>query len=454
MSTITVDTSTDLQTMRGWEATAEAGHQWELPADTESYPSTSFANYKTDLLDAALDLGINAIRIEWRLDDINASGFSIGSPHPNAIQPSTATAGQIFYDRFEQAWDAWVSDYADMLAAQGETLWITFCVVDFRSGGYDAEDTPSEYSAAVTGAVVAFHNYTGRWPDVIEPILEPDNSGGNPGWTAAKTANNIVQANTDLIAAGMPSTVKWITPSVTSAANGTTWIADMKTANASVTALTSIYAYHRYGGTNTDVGNIWTVANSDGKETAMNEWISASHFTLYDDITVGHISLWQQFTLAFPYGGWSDTGAEYFEINTSTWAVILNPRTKYLRHYFKYVRRGAVRKGVSNVGGAGLGVPFRNPNGTYVVVVKYTGSDSTVISGLPPGTYAIRYTTGDGVSAPSAFDQTIANQTITAGQDVSFSMPGSGIATVYDVNFMSQYIPTSKRGAKMLILGS
>jgi len=276
--------------MRGWEATAEGGHSFNFPGTTPSYPSSTFANYKTSLLAQALDLGINRVRLEFRLDDYNNTGYVIDPSGPTgAIQPSTATGGQKHYDRFHQAMDTWVTDYRNLLIARGETLFINFCIVDFRNDGYHAEDTPSEYSLIVKEAVLNFHTSYGFWPDVIEPVLEPDNSSGNQNWTAAKLANNIVQANTDLISAGMPSSVKWFAPSVTSAANGTTWIADMKTANASVTALLSTYPYHRYSGTNTDVGNIWTQANSDSKETAMSEWIGATHLTLYDDITIGHV---------------------------------------------------------------------------------------------------------------------------------------------------------------------
>jgi len=433
-TTITVNSGTSYQTFVGWQATAQAAHQYKVLAggDTYEWPSTTYGNYKTNLLNAMLDLGINSLRLEANLADVNATGYDDDSNNA-AIQPSTATSGQWHYDRVVSAMDDIVVPYKALLAAQGETLDLSLCIVDFRTTGYKAEDTPSEYSFFVKKFVDKIYTTYGIQVNTVEAILEPDNSSSNSNWTATKVANNIVQANTDLVAAGYTG-IRWKAPSVTSVANAATWYANMKSANASVTALLDELPYHRYGGNNTDVATFQSAALADGKTTAMLEYISADASILYDDLTIGHNSSWQQFTITFPYSGSLGDGGQYFYVNESTYAVSFNERTKYLRSFMKYIRAGAVMKGVTNTGGTSFGVPFVNANGTYVVPIK-SGGDVITVNGLPAGTYAIHYTTGNGAAAPSAYDQALSNQTISGGGSVVFTMPATGYATVYDVNY-------------------
>lgn len=453
MSTITVDPNTSYQAFLGWQATAQSGHQYKTVSGTTSYewPSTTYPNYKAALFAAMLDLGINALRVEANLADVNAVGYD-DDVNNAAIQPSTATSGQWHYDRAVSAMDDIVVPYKALLAAQGESLDLSLCIVDFRTAGYKAEDTPSEYSFFVKKFIDKIFATYGFIPNSIEAILEPDNSGGNSNWTAAKVANNIVQANADLVAAGYTG-IRWKAPSVTSVANATTWYADMKTANAAVAALLDELPYHRYGGTNTDVATFQSAASADGKTIAMLELIAANADNLYDDLITGRNSSWQQFTIAFPYGAdpQTDDGGAYFLVSTTSWAVSLGVRSKYIRHFSKYVRRGAVMKAVSN-SGSSKGVPFKNVNGTYVVTIQ-AAAESISVSGLPAGTYGIRYTSGTAGSAPSAYDQALSNQTITAGQSVTFTMPSAGYATVYDVNYLSALapVPAGGRGARRML---
>lgn len=459
MATITVDPNTSFQTFIGWQAVAQAEQQYNVTSQTYEWPSSTYGIYKDDLFTAMLDLGLNALRLEVNLADVNAVGYDDDSNNA-AVQPSTATTGsniqdttygQWHFDRVDSAMDDLAVPYRGLLAAQGETLDLSLCIVDFKTAGYKAEDTPSEYSFFVKRVIDHFYARYGFLPNTLEAILEPDNSGGNSNWTAAKVANNIVQANADLVAAGYTG-IRWKAPSVTSVANAATWYADMKTANASVAALLDELPYHRYGGSNTDVATFQSAAASDGKTTAMLEYIGAGADLLYDDLTIGRNSSWQQFTVTFPYSGSSESGGQYFYVNETTWAVSLNSRSKYLRHFFKYVRRGAVMKGVTN-SGSSKGVPFVNSNGTYVVPIK-AAAESISIAGLPAGTYGIRYTSGaSDSSVPSAYDQALSNQTITTGQSVTFTMPAAGYATVFDVNFMSvpAPVPAGGRGARRLL---
>lgn len=454
MANITVDKNTNLQTMIGWEATAQIGHEDNAITDSYEYPSTTLPNYYTALRAGIIDFGLNRVRLEINFFDWNASGsyYWSGPTPPFAIQPSTSTVGQRYYNRISSAMDSFVTNWRNDLITQGESLYINLCLVDFKNEGYHLEDTPSEFAFFVNKTIEWFYTTYGYLPNSLE-VLEPDNSGGNQNWTAAKLANNIVAANTLLVSNGY-SGIKWMAPTSTTLANVNTWIADMKTANAAVIPLIQEYSYHLYGGDDSDLVTLKTTAIADGKTTAMLEstlpfgGISADIHRLYKDLTIGYGSSWQQFTIAYPYPGAIDGGGEYFFVDTSTWAVSLSTRAKYLRHYFKYVRNGAIMKGVNNTTSDFQGLPFMNTNGNYVMPIKCATSGVVDISGLPGGTYGIRYTLGDGVNAPSSYDVALSNQTISNKQNVTFTMPGQGVATVYNINYLTPpAIPPRRQGA-------
>jgi hypothetical protein len=189
---------------------------------------------------------------------------------------------------------------------------------------------------------------------------------------------------------------------------------------------------------------IWSAANSDGVKTSMLEVIGADYdANLYYDLTNGMVSGWQQFTATFPP---YDTGGEYFQVNTSTWVVTPSARTKWLRHVFKYVRRNAVRKGASSDNGSFTALAFQNANGSVATIIRNTASGSVTVSGLPAGTYGINYSYGSSTSsAPSTYDSSFSSQTITGGQDVTFTMSGAGIASVYDITYLDQISTTASQ---------
>lgn len=443
MATVTVDPNTSYQTFLGWQATAQSGHDFNATTDAEDeYPSTTYSNYEDALNAAMLDVGINSFRVEWNFKDVNTTGFATSGGV--AIQPTTATSGQWHYDRFTRAMDTIVLPYTTLLNAQGEPdPYLILCLVDFRDAGYDAENDPDEYAFAVNKVIDHFFTTYGFLPDAIEPILEPDEGQNTTNWTAAKVANNMVAADALLVSNGFTG-IRWIAPSTANGTIANTWYNDMQTANASALGLMDIVSYHRYTApSGAQLNTLRDNAEADGNSTAMLEYISADIDDLGADLVEARNSLWQQFTVAFPWSGQSDDGSQYFIVNRTTWAVTLGERTKYLRHYFKYIRRGAVMKGVTNSSSSYTGIPFENANGKWVVPIRCVGSGDIDVVGLPAGTYGIRYTLGNGTSAPSSYDQALSNQTISAGQDVSFTMPGAGVVTVFDVDYMQPALLTN-----------
>lgn len=438
-TTVTINTGISYQTMKGWEATAQAGESWLLPAETEEYPSTSFANYDTEIIDALVDFGINRLRVEIAISDLNATGYAEQPNTYTTVQPSTAAAGDWHYDRIHRQMDAVAIPLQTALAAQNEDLFINLCIVDFSAAGYDLENTPSEYAFFVNKVITDFDATYGFLPDTIEAILEPDAGSNTTNWTAAKVANNIVSANTTLVSNGFTG-IKWIAPSTTQGTVAATWYADMETAEPTVSTLMSELSYHAYTTpTNAQRDTIAAAANADGIGTSMLEYIGADLEMAINDIERGDNTGWQQYTITFPYTGWVDDGAQYFGVNTTTWAVTITKKAKWLRHLFKYVRRGAVRKDVTVTDTFAASIPFANANGKYAVVIRPTVSGQITVVNLPAGTYGINYSYGSGSStqnAPTTYNSTFTNQTITGGQNVVFTMADAGVVSVYDITYL------------------
>jgi hypothetical protein len=105
--------------------------------------------------------------------------------------------------------------------------------------------------------------------------------------------------------------------------------------------------------------------------------------------------------------------------------VIIGSRTKLLRQYFKFVRRGAVRIEASSSDGDFDPLGFINANGKYVVVVKASNGGSFSIGGLPAGAYGIKYTTS------SDYDVGLSDAVINSGQNLTANIPDGGVITIY-----------------------
>jgi hypothetical protein len=136
------------------------------------------------------------------------------------------------------------------------------------------------------------------------------------------------------------------------------------------------------------------------------------------------VSSWQQFALAFCL---TDRGGAYYVIdqsNPSAPVINLGSRSRYLRHYFSFIRMNAVRVGASSGDSRFDPLAFRNANGKLVVVVSATASGSVDIRGLPPGTYGVVRTTASSTFASGA------DVAVSSGGEASFSMPAAGVMTI------------------------
>jgi hypothetical protein len=187
-------------------------------------------------------------------------------------------------------------------------------------------------------------------------------------------------------------------------------------------------SYHRY--CQVSRANLRALASRAEKEelsTSMLEWWDAdgnNRHILHEDLKLGRNSSWQQATLV---GVNSPRGLGIAQADLSDPAkpiVTLGYHTRYTTLYYKHVRRGARRIGANSSAPALDPLAFVNVNGTHVVVVNALNSGSFSVKRLPAGIYGIQYATADDSGNPP-------DQTISAGQNVTASIPAAGVITVY-----------------------
>jgi hypothetical protein len=422
--------------MTGWEATDYMGHT--------SSP-TAFLAWQNDILNNAVDLGINRIRVEIYSGIENSTDWfqlylngqitgSVFNSHAYEIVNDNTNANSINpsgfkWSRLDFTMDNVVIPLRNRLAARGETLWIHlhYLTDNYQPNSQFHRDNPNEYAEFVLAVYQHLQSRYGIIGDSWTIVNEPDNPGvfwsGDNGallGTMTKVAGDKLVANGFTPAFLLPGTVR-----ASFAASFFDNAIAVSGARPYVTGLD----YHRYAETVTDsmISAVGDRARDNNLKSGMTEHIGADYQELYKDLTLGRCSFWQQYTLASAFGG--DDGGKYFPIdltNPNNPVVSIGSRTKFLRQYFKFIRLGAVRVGASSISSNLEPVAFRNTNGKYVVVVKANAaSGNFTIGGLPAGIYGIKYTTS------TAYDQNAPDQTIGAGQNITTSIPGAGVITVY-----------------------
>jgi hypothetical protein len=428
---IVVNMGSPQQVMAGWEATAQAGQG-----------TAAFPLYRDTLLTlAAGDLGIDRLRLAVRSGVENPvdfwTQFHAGQLSESAFKcpgytvvnddsdPQHINPAGFHFSELDSTAEEVVLPMQAKMNALGKRLYLNLNYTAFTGscGAVAAvHQNPQEYAEFALATFQHLQQRYGLVPDYWELILEPDN--GTPfSNNGVLMGQALVATAARLAAAGFHP--GFIGPSTMVASNASTYFAQMLTVPGVGGLLTQL-SYHRYGAapsaaTLTSIGQL----GLQGMQTAMLEHVGGSYQELEDDLERARVSSWQQYTLAYPT---SDNGAQYYTIdnsNPSRPQVKMGDRTRYLRQYFRYVRPGAVRMDASSTLGGANPVAFVNADGRTVVVVSSTAAAALSVQGLPAGTYGARYTT------TTATDVPLPDQTISAGQLVTGSIPATGVITFY-----------------------
>ncbi len=140
----------------------------------------------------------------------------------------------------------------------------------------------------------------------------------------------------------------------------------------------------------------------------------------------------------FETGGVGGGGNYYSFTNSQAATIQLESSARYFPQIMRYVRAGAIRYAATSASPNQLDtVAFENTNGRHAVVSHATSAQTISVVGLPAGTYGITYTTA------SSFLTSLPDQTIAAGQAVTFAMPAAGYVTVYGKGASTVCTPTT-----------
>jgi hypothetical protein len=165
----------------------------------------------------------------------------------------------------------------------------------------------------------------------------------------------------------------------------------------------------------------------------MLEHIGSDHNDLHDDLEIGGVSAWQQYTLA--YCAKDDDGSEYYIIDArdpENPIVRLSERGRYLLQYFHYIRVGAIRIKAESSSKQFEPLGFIDSNGEKVVVVKADSEGELHLLGLPEGSYQAHFTT--------ATETNVESPIILQGQEWITSIPAEGVITIHQVTQLSPEI--------------
>jgi uncharacterized protein (TIGR03437 family) len=427
---ITLNPGVTHQNMLGWEAMAQAG-QVEI--------RNLFPKYKDALFDAVInDLGINRVRLaiqngsenpvdyftkfyndqisraEWRThwyEIIN------DNDDPYVINP----AGFQFAS-MDQTIDTVVLPLKQRIEARGEKLYINLNYVDFGPSDFEHRNNPEEYAEFMLATFLHLRDKYGWTPDSIEMVLEADNAA----WKGTQLGQAIVATGDRLKAYGFHPA--FVAPSASQMGNAITFFDELIQVPRA-TQYVSELSYHRYGGvSDANLESIGRRAGQYGIQASHLELIGATYHDLHKDLTLARNSSWAQFTIAWIASQGGDDGGKYYIIDDrdpNQPVVQVGSRTKYLRQYFKYVRRGAVRIEATSNNPGFEPLAFVNADCRQTVIVKAGDGGNFSIQGLPAGSYGVKYTTD------TQYDVDNADVTINAGQSLQTAIPGPGVITIY-----------------------
>jgi hypothetical protein len=395
--TVTVDSSIQYQRMLGWGGVAQAGQSL--------YGSHLWLD---EVLDRSVnELGLNYVRLR-------VHGSSEVSSNDNS-DPFIINPSGFDFSAVDSQIEKVVNPMRALIEANGEKLFVN--LLYGYNGLYIHYNKPEEYAEFMQAVFQHMDQKYGWVPNQVEIVNEPSGKGWNP----LHVANALVATSKRLTPLGYSPS--YAAPSNLNLRNAYLWFDQMVNSVPEVLNHIDELAYHRYGGdSEPDITQIGVRVQTYGVRSMMNERIGARHHHLYQDITLGLASSWQQFTIAFPG---SDNGGAYYPIDVSdpnNPVVNMGERTGWLRQYFLKIRRGAVRVHATSDNSVDFNpLAFINTDGTYVVVVETNANSTITIAGVPDVEYGAYYNSF--AAQHKGVELTVNNRTAT--------IPINGLITFY-----------------------
>lgn len=177
-----------------------------------------------------------------------------------------------------------------------------------------------------------------------------------------------------------------------------------------------LVSWHLYGGASTR-RNMRDAAVSRGLQTAQTEFMALTTSILYDDMTIGDVSVWEIYQM---YSQLDMTGADYNRLVRKGWYWPF-------RQVLHYARPGSVRVAASSDDSQLRVLAFVRNGMTIVVLLNDLDSTARTasLSGLVPGIYGLCQSVNRGAYAELGL------QTVPGTGLLAVNVPGNTVLTLY-----------------------
>ncbi|MDO8587075.1 MAG: glycoside hydrolase family 30 beta sandwich domain-containing protein [Armatimonadota bacterium] len=402
--TVTLSPSAHHQTILGWGATA---------------PNVSIPKMLRDqILDEAVnDLGLTRLRFEiprrdWE-DAVNDNS------DPNTVNWSAfKTTKTDFKVR------NWIQPFKRRVEANGDSfnLYVSPSFFDSRSSGTVPAwmlNSPAEYAECAA----AFLTYLKKTYNITADYYCICNEAGNGNAFSADVVSNMIKAlGPKMKALGLPTKIEF--PECVNADESWSYIQSTQN-DAEMWRYVGVVTYHLYGG-NDSRPSIRDFALSRGLPTGQTEYMNTTVNDLYNDLTLGGVSYWEHYVLAY-YGSTAGR-ADYFGANYNNTSFTRYSDYWNFRQIMRYVRPGAVRIDATSDDTALRPLAFVKDRKTVVVLLNNTAPSqarSVTVNGLPRGTYGVCR------SIAGAAYQEVGLQRVGSGGTLTTTVPSNSVMTIY-----------------------
>ncbi len=266
-------------------------------------------------------------------------------------------------------------------------------------------NSPAEYVEYATSILLHLKNTHGLAADYYCILNEAGNN--NPFWETA-VATMIKAVGPAFQSAGVPTPIQF--PEAISANTSWSFINALRN-DAAIWPYIGLLSYHLYGTNDPHRSRIRDFGLARGIPTAQTEYMNLTTTHLYDDLTLGGVSVWEIYgltsQLTYSYNRIQKTG-QYWPF----------------RQLLRYVRPGDVRIAATSADANLRVLAFAGKSKITVILFNGAGERRAIITGLPGGDYQVSYTVG---SAPY---QETGVQTIGAGGSLGLDLPSNAVMTL------------------------
>lgn len=394
---VTLAPGTQYQTILGWGASSWTP-SWLTPAMREEL-----------IRDAVDDLGLTRLRVEppggnspqtrrWEWFNDN------GDPEDTNWAAFNTTVLDNTMNRF-------VVPFKQRVETNGEPFQF-YVSPSFFDGGSTGSvpvwmfNSPGEYAEYATSLLLYIKNTYGLTADYYCILNEAGN--GNPFWETA-VAQMIKVLGPKLGPLGLTTRIQF--PEAINANTSWGFINALRNDTA-IWPYIGLLTYHLYGTNDPYRTRIRDFGLTRGIPTGQTEYMSLTPAILYDDLTLGGVSVWEIYGLSSQSFSYSYNRVQK---NTQYWVF---------RQVLHYVRPGAVRIGATSDDANLKTLAFTKGPRNTVVLINGTGDRRAVITGLPAGDYTASQSIG---TSPY---QELGVRTVAAGGTLTIDVPSGAVLTV------------------------